>query len=306
MEELRQDLPNIKQRYDPEAAMMQEAADPLTVLEALKETLEGEIDNIEDRAAADEDAIAPPTLPFRRSCPHAIRIEAFADSPRAIPGQCRGAHGGLAVHRADAPRSTAGATARSMAGPNPLVAHPYLLQPLLRATETLAAIIQGFETAYRSEASRRPDVATDSLPQPQVWDDLKENNQGIFNGLTWPEAQARYPDLCDRLEGSLDWVPIPGAETLTAGRDRARRVVDQLLRHRNGDRLWIISHQWILQQIMAQILGCDRVWGMPIGHTARFEVWLDRDRWASADQRLNSELWQIKAFNDCGHLAPPS
>lgn len=60
MEELRQDLPNIKQRYDPEAAMMQEAADPLTVLEALKETLEGEIDNIEDRAAADEDAITPP------------------------------------------------------------------------------------------------------------------------------------------------------------------------------------------------------------------------------------------------------
>lgn len=176
--------------------------------------------------------------------------------------------------------------------------------PLLRATETLAAMSQGFEAAYRSGAFRRPDAVTDPLPQPQCWDDLKENNQGIFNGLTWPEAQARYPDLCDRLESSLDWVPIPGAETLAAGRDRARRVVDQLLHHRNGDRLWVISHQWILQQIVAELLGCERVWGISIGHTARFEVWLDRDRWANADQRLNSELWQIKAFNDSSHLAP--
>lgn len=43
LEELREDLPYIEQRYDPEAAIMQQSADPLTVLEALKETLEREI-----------------------------------------------------------------------------------------------------------------------------------------------------------------------------------------------------------------------------------------------------------------------
>ncbi|MGB3312362.1 MAG: DUF1003 domain-containing protein [Nodosilinea sp.] len=43
LEELREDLPNLEQRYDPEAAIMQQSADPLTVLEALKATLETEV-----------------------------------------------------------------------------------------------------------------------------------------------------------------------------------------------------------------------------------------------------------------------
>jgi uncharacterized membrane protein len=40
LEELRRDLPNVKNRYDAEAESMQEAADPLVVLNALEETLE--------------------------------------------------------------------------------------------------------------------------------------------------------------------------------------------------------------------------------------------------------------------------
>jgi uncharacterized membrane protein len=43
LEELRQDMPELKQRYDPEAVVMQQSADPMTVLEALKETLAQEI-----------------------------------------------------------------------------------------------------------------------------------------------------------------------------------------------------------------------------------------------------------------------
>ncbi|MFQ4137257.1 DUF1003 domain-containing protein [Nodosilinea sp. PGN35] len=43
LEELREDLPDMEQRYDPEAAVMQRSTDPLTVLEALKENLEAEI-----------------------------------------------------------------------------------------------------------------------------------------------------------------------------------------------------------------------------------------------------------------------
>lgn len=43
LEELREDLPDMEQRYDPEAAIMQRSTDPLTVLEALKENLEAEM-----------------------------------------------------------------------------------------------------------------------------------------------------------------------------------------------------------------------------------------------------------------------
>jgi uncharacterized membrane protein len=40
VEELRRDLPSVKNRHDPEASIMQEATDPLEVLNALEEKLE--------------------------------------------------------------------------------------------------------------------------------------------------------------------------------------------------------------------------------------------------------------------------
>lgn len=45
LEELRVDLPNVANRIDPEAQVMQEAADPLMVLEALKENLAQELES---------------------------------------------------------------------------------------------------------------------------------------------------------------------------------------------------------------------------------------------------------------------
>jgi 2,3-bisphosphoglycerate-dependent phosphoglycerate mutase len=140
-------------------------------------------------------------------------------------------------------------------------------------------------------------------PATVLLDDLKENNQGIFTGLTWAEAKQRYPQLCHTLETSLDWHPIPQAETLVEGQQRAQQFVNHLLNHhQNGDRLWVVSHYWILQHIVAQILGSERAWGIPIHNTGVFEFWLDRDRWFNPDHRLNTELWQIKRFNDYRHL----
>ncbi|WP_052050286.1 histidine phosphatase family protein [Leptolyngbya sp. KIOST-1] len=187
--------------------------------------------------------------------------------------------------------------------------------PLRRATETLTALGQGLGIptpalhAKPSEGSAesglfdsvnliaKAGVAVDISPE------LSEYDAGLFNGLTWAEACDRYPDLCQQLETSLDWQPIPGAETPEQGRARAQRFLAQVLaRHGNGDRILVISHHWLLQQLIAGLLGSDRAWGLAMGHTARFEFWLDRDRWEQPGvNRLNTELWQIKRFNDCTH-----
>ena len=189
--------------------------------------------------------------------------------------------------------------------------------PLDRATATLRYLLQGFkETCGENAPGIEPAIAAPvgwALPShPQILDDLKEYDAGIFTGLTWLEASAQYPDLCHQLEASLDWQPIPQAETLDQGSARAQGVVGRLLnRHRNGDRVIVISHHWILQQIIACLLGCDsrsdpfrnRTWGLPMANTGCFEFWLDRDRWADpGPNRLNTELWQIKRFNDTRHL----
>ena len=43
VEELRRDLPNVEDRYDPEVEIMKEAADPQAVMTALEETLTQEL-----------------------------------------------------------------------------------------------------------------------------------------------------------------------------------------------------------------------------------------------------------------------
>ncbi|MGG6238198.1 histidine phosphatase family protein [Nodosilinea sp. AN01ver1] len=190
--------------------------------------------------------------------------------------------------------------------------------PLERATDTLIALVQGFTASSAPEGELLPNIlrfnsgerisdqitlAPDQPVTVELRPELMEYNSGVFTGLTWAEACDRYPELCQQLVTSLDWQPIPQAETLEQGRARAQQFLDHLLsRHGNGDRVLVISHHWILQQIMARLLGCDRTWGMPMDNTARFEFWLDRDRWDQPGlNRLNTELWQIKHFNDCTH-----
>ena len=49
LEELRRDLPNVNNRYDPEAEMMKEAADPQAVIVALEETLTQELEALQEQ-----------------------------------------------------------------------------------------------------------------------------------------------------------------------------------------------------------------------------------------------------------------
>ncbi|MGB3311441.1 MAG: histidine phosphatase family protein [Nodosilinea sp.] len=190
--------------------------------------------------------------------------------------------------------------------------------PLERATSTLAMLVKGFSGSESTIADSWVKasqflgntsivspitLASDHTVSIDLCSELMEYNAGVFTGLTWAEACDRYPDLCQQLVTSLDWQPIPEAETLEQGQARAQQFLDHVLnRHGNGDRILVIGHHWILQQVIACLLGCDRAWGMPMDNTARFEFWLDRDRWyQSGPNRLNTELWQIKRFNDTTH-----
>lgn len=135
-------------------------------------------------------------------------------------------------------------------------------------------------------------------------DELMEFQNGIFQGLTWAEARALHPELCESLETSPDWIPIPGAESLQDARDRARQFIHGLLeRHTGSAQILIVTHSWILQHLIAELLGCDRSWRLHARNTALFEFWLDRSRWHQPQQnRFNTDLWQVRRFNDCHHL----
>jgi uncharacterized membrane protein len=53
IEELRRDLPNVKDRYDPEAEVMKQAADPHVVIEALEKSLAEELEQLQQQDSSD-------------------------------------------------------------------------------------------------------------------------------------------------------------------------------------------------------------------------------------------------------------
>jgi 2,3-bisphosphoglycerate-dependent phosphoglycerate mutase len=168
----------------------------------------------------------------------------------------------------------------------------------------LPAVVGDLVDEEESEPLERLGVEDPPDIPVEYREDLREFQNGIFQGLTWAEARERYPELCQQLENSPDWIPIPGAESLQDARDRSRRFIQSLLtRHHNGDQIWVVSHSWILQHLIAELIGSDRSWRIHARNTAIFEFWIDQSRWARSDQNcFNTDLWQIRRFNDHQHL----
>jgi 2,3-bisphosphoglycerate-dependent phosphoglycerate mutase len=191
--------------------------------------------------------------------------------------------------------------------------HPTAIytSPLKRTVQTTEILLNAFPSAHTPGVVGdlidvdRPLEALIDRPIPVHYaEELAEFQNGIFQGLTWAEAQTQYPELCHQLENSLDWIPIPGAETFQAARDRCHRLLQQVLTtHRNGEQVWLVSHSWIMQHLISALLGSDRSWRLRVQNTALFEFWIDQSRWYRQDENcLNTDLWQIVRFNDTKHL----
>jgi broad specificity phosphatase PhoE len=134
---------------------------------------------------------------------------------------------------------------------------------------------------------------------------LLEIHNGVLQGLTWNEAQTQYPQICETLSQSLNWIPIPEAETPELVFARAGTFIHRILcAHANGDRLWVFSHGGILQHLVAQLMGCDRVWGIPIPPTGLFEFEINLDLWeVQGNDRYAAHFCRILQFNTTPHLA---
>lgn len=197
--------------------------------------------------------------------------------------------------------------------------------PQKRAVQTAQILLAPFLNQGSQARSSTLGQSSDLTPIPkslkiqnaipmQLCDDLKELHGGIFEGLTWAQAKTRHPDLCLQLEQSLDLISVPHGESPESGFRRACQFWDDLfckLNLKSGQAhsvIWIVTHSGILQHLIAALLGCDRTWGIPISNTARFEFWIDGDRWHQLSQnhlhpnRHNTSLWQIQRFNDISHL----
>jgi broad specificity phosphatase PhoE len=136
---------------------------------------------------------------------------------------------------------------------------------------------------------------------------LREYDVGVFSGLTWPELEARHPDVARHFAQHRDWDAVPDAETLQQRANRARVAVDQLINNHDDQQTIIgITHGGFLQYLIAALLGTPRVWGIRPQNTAVFEFHINRDAYhrqaTAAGGALNSYQCRIQRFNDTAHL----
>ena len=158
--------------------------------------------------------------------------------------------------------------------------------PLERAAETARLVSQAWGLSIKA------------------WDDLIENDGGVFAGLTWPEIEMRHPAVVQEFTTTWRMNAVPAAETHAQLRARAKRVVDKVIgEHDNDDRTLIVSHAGTMNYLVGSLLGTDRLWTMHIRNTTIFEFAIDVDKWHQGDRyRGNSSLQRINRFNDASHL----
>ena len=188
--------------------------------------------------------------------------------------------------------------------------------PLSERGRRQAALLRGrFESEgyepthiYSSPLSRTLETARIAsagwdLPITE-WDDLMETDIGVFSGLRWEDAQARFPEMARRFAETRNMDVVEGAETFEQRSERGSRVVDRIMaEHTNDDRVLIFSHGGIMQYQIARVMGTNRVWGVSVRNTAMFEFTVDADRWQSDDDDIvGLNRWRINRFNDASHL----
>ncbi len=136
------------------------------------------------------------------------------------------------------------------------------LSPLGRAqAECLAEHLRGEKIAavYSSDLSRcRQTAAIVAAPHglpPICLVDLREANYGEWQGLTYAEVRARYPELVlARRRDPLGFVP-PRGESLGAMHERVRRAVVSIAERHPSETVLIVTHGGPLRMLVVGLLG---------------------------------------------------
>jgi probable phosphoglycerate mutase len=175
-------------------------------------------------------------------------------------------------------------------GPTPLTARGR------RQAELTAAALarEGLTAIWSSDLVRAvqtaaPILAATGLPLQQTGA-LRERSVGVFTGLTFLEAEERYPDAFAALMRRDPDACPPDGETTHACSERAGAFFDQIAA--TAGRVLMVSHAFTLNLLIRRAVGAE-------GPRAFFRTdncGLHRLR------RTAQGFWNVEALNDRRHL----
>lgn len=154
--------------------------------------------------------------------------------------------------------------------------------PLARARATAAAI--GLATSV----------------EPSVWDDLREQNYGVWEGLTRAEAMAFDPTALADWETSVS-IPPPDGESLAKTQERVIAAADALAVRHPDETIALVSHVGPIKALLCAAMD------LPLAGARR--MWLDPASYSVIDWRLKdagASTGVLRIFNATAHLDPPA
>jgi len=153
----------------------------------------------------------------------------------------------------------------------------------------------------RIYASDAPRVVSTAQPLVDLTDHelileprLRERRYGIFEGLTYPEIEARHNTLyrAYREQRYAADFEIPGAETIRQLVARGIGIFQKLAEDHPGERLAIFSHGGTLAAILRTVLG------VPLDGKHAFRLGNGTISTISWD----GEEWRLASLGECTHL----
>jgi alpha-ribazole phosphatase/probable phosphoglycerate mutase len=124
---------------------------------------------------------------------------------------------------------------------------------LLLGTHRVAAIYSS--PSRRAVESANLRIVAD--PVATVEGRLREIDFGEFEGLTYDEISARYPEEYHQWMTQPAHIAFPGGESFAAMCTRVRAGVDDLRRMHSGQTVMVVSHAGVNRAVVAHALALD-------------------------------------------------
>ena len=107
---------------------------------------------------------------------------------------------------------------------------------------------------------------------------LREMSFGVLEGLTWDEAEEKYPEMLKAWLEDYDQPP-EGGERLDAFSERVFSLRDDLLKKYHDQIVLLVSHGGILTELLRISLDvpAERRWAFALDNASISELWLGDD-----------------------------
>lgn len=161
----------------------------------------------------------------------------------------------------------------------------------IRRRQPTVLVTSDLERARQTAAPIASELGLAPILEPG----LRERTLGVFDGLSFAEAEARYPDLWSRLI-ARDPAAVPdGGEAPGDVYGRVAGAIDKVLADHAGQRVVVVSHGLALFHVFSYVCGL----GVPHHDTPVFML---VDNCSISHLERRGPRWRIRSLNDTAHL----